>query len=151
MPLPSYPEYNGNRFSWASIQIRFNGKRYIGVKSLKCSQELEPEMVYGTSAQPIGRTQGDLKPDASLEMYTAEADALIDDLGDGYMEKEFDIHVAFQEGAKISTRVLKKCRLKKVDESHSRGTDALTTTFDLSVMWIERNGKKPLKNMLAGF
>ena len=35
------------------------------------------------------------------------------------------------------------------DDSHQQGTDALTTKFDLDVMWIERNGKKPLRDMLS--
>ncbi len=147
--LPNYPDINGNRFEWASVEIRCDGRRYLGCKSLSYSQELAPGEVWGNHAQKIGRTRGELKPEGSLEMFKEEADDLISAFGDGYMEKAFDVVANYVETFRIQTVVLHGCRIKKVDDSHSQGTDALTTKFDLDVMWIERNGKKPLNNMLS--
>ena len=149
MSFPGYPDINGNRFEWASVEVRCDGRRYLGCKSLNYSQELAPGEVYGNHAQKLSRTRGELKQDGSLEMFKDEADDLIETFGDGYMEKVFDIVANYQESARIKTVILHGCRIKKVDDSHQQGTDALTTKFDLDVMWIERNGKKPLRDMLS--
>jgi len=149
MALPGYPTVNGNRFSWSSVEIKFDGKRYLGVKNVNYSQELAPGQVYGNHAQKLGRTRGELKPEGSLEMYKEEADELIEALGDGYMEKNFDVPIVYSEFGRTKKVVLHGCRIKKVDDSHSQGTEALTTKLELDVMWIERNGKKPLTNMIS--
>ena len=149
--FPFYPELNGNRFEWASVEIRCDFRRYLGCKSLNYSQELAPGEVYGNHAQKIGRTRGELKPEGSLEMFKEEADEMLFSFGHGYMENVFDVVANYMEGFRISTVVLHGCKIKKVDDSHSQGTDALTTKFDLDVMWIERNGMMPLRSMLFGF
>lgn len=145
-----YPLINGTRFEYASIEIKAAGKRYVGVKSIDYSQDLEPGQVYGTHAQKIGRTRGELKPDGSMEMYKEEATNLIVGLGPGYMEVVFDIVVNYSEGLNIVTDTIKGCRIKKVSDSHSQGTDAITTKLDLDVMSILFNGIKPMKDMLNG-
>jgi hypothetical protein len=146
-PAP-FPDINGNKFAWSSVDLRADGNRYLGVKSLNYSQELAPGEVYGTHAQKIGRTRGELKPDGALEMFKQDADAMLNAFGNGYMEHSFDVYAAYREGTTISTVVLHGCRIKKVDDSHSQGTDALTTKLDLDVMWIERNNQAPLVAML---
>lgn len=98
----------------------------------------------------LGRTKGDLKAEGSLTTYLEEWKELLDALGDGYMEKSFDITVSYAEdGRPTVTDKLRGCRIKKVEESHSQGTDGLTMKIDLHILWIEFGGKKPLKKMLS--
>ena len=145
----NYPQINGNRYSWSSIELRVLGKRILGVKSVDFAQALEPGEVYGTHAQKIGRTRGELKPTGSIEMNKEEAEDLVNTLGDGYMEVPFDVVIAFRELTTISTAIIHGARIKNMDSSHSQGTDALMMKLELDVMWIEINGKKPLFNMLS--
>jgi len=145
-----FPLVNGNRYAWSSVRIQANGQRYVGVKGVNYSQEVAPGEVYGTHAQKIGRTRGEVKPEASIELYKEEFDALINDLGDGFYEVEFEVVVSFDESGRVITDQIHSCRIKKPDSGHSQGPDALTVKVDLDVMWIEYSGKKPLKTMVNG-
>lgn len=145
-----YPLINGHRYSYASIEADVNGKKFYGHKEISYSQDLEPGEVRGAHSQVLGRTKGDLKAEGSLTTYLEEWKELLDALGDGYMEKSFDITVSYAEdGRPTVTDKLRGCRIKKVEESHSQGTDGLTMKIDLHILWIEFGGKKPLKKMLS--
>lgn len=145
-----YPLINGVRHSYASIELDVNGKKFYGHREISYSQDLEPGEVRGAHAQLLGRTRGDLKAEGSLTTYLGEWKKLLSALGNGYMEKSFDITVSYAEdGQPTVTDKLRGCRIKKVEESHSQGTDGLTVKIDLHIMWIEYDGKKPLNKMLS--
>lgn len=145
-----YPLINGHRYSYASIEADVNGKKFYGHREISYSQDLEPGEVRGAHSQLLGRTKGELKAEASLTTYMEEWKELLDALGDGYMEKSFDITVSYAEdGRPTVTDKLRGCRIKRVEESHSQGTDALAVKIDLHVLWIEFGNKKPLKKMLS--
>lgn len=145
-----YPLINGHRYSYASIEADINGKKFYGHKEISYNQELEPGEVRGAHSQLLGRTKGDLKAEASLTTYLEEWQELLEALGDGYMETPFDIIVSYaEEGRPTVTDKLRGCRIKRVEESHSQGTDALTVKLDLHVLWIEFDGRKPLNRMLS--
>ena len=133
------------------MEIRCDSRRYLGCKSLNDSRELAPGEVFGNHTEKPGRTWGELKPEGLLEMFKEEADELLFSFGHGQMENVFDVVENFLEGFRIATVVLHGCRIKKVYDSDCQGTDALTTKFDLDVMWIGRNRILPLKNMLSWF
>jgi len=144
-----YPLINGHRYSYASIELDRNGKKFYGHKEISYSQDLEPGEVRGAHAQLLGRTKGELKAEGSLTTYLEEWQELLDSLGDGYMEQAFDITVSYAEdGRPTVTDKLRGCRIKKVEESHSQGTDGLTMKIDLHILWIEYGGRKPLQKML---
>lgn len=146
-----YPLINGHRYSYASIELDVEGKRFYGHKEISYSQELEPGEVRGAHSQILGRTKGELKPEASLTTYEEEWKEILDALGDGYMEKSLNVTVSYAEsGRPTITDKLIGVRIKKVEKSHSQGGDALEVKLDLHPMWIEYNGKKPLKKMLGG-
>lgn len=145
----TYPLINGHRYSYASIELALNGRRFYGHKEISYSQDLEPGEVRGAHAQVLGRTKGELKAEASLTTYLEEWKEILDALGHGYMEKTFDITVSYaEEGRPTVTDKLRGCRIKRVEESHSQGTDGLTVKLDLHVLWIEYGGKRPLRKML---
>lgn len=149
-PVP-YPLVNGNRYSWSSVVLKVAQQTIMGVKSINYSQEMKPGAVFGTHAQKIGRTRGDgLNPTCIIELYKEEFDSLLQLLGDGFYEAEFEVVVSYEEGLKIVTDKIHQCRIMKPDDSHSQSGDALTTKVDVDPMWIEYSGKKPLKNMLNG-
>lgn len=144
--MATYPLINGNLFSFASVELTVDGRVFRGVKSVDYSQNLEPGEVRGTHAELLGRTRGDLKPSASMELFLEEANELLERLGNGFMERSFSGVVAYEEpgSGKIRTDELVGCRIKGTSDSHSQGTDGLTRKFDLSLQKVRYDGREPL-------
>jgi hypothetical protein len=146
--MASYPLINGKRYDHSSVTIKVKGKDYIGIKSINYSDSLEPGKLRGTSAQKLGRTRGEYDGEASFEMYTEEASELLSDIGDGFMEVEFDIVVGYaDEGQPTITDNIVGCRIKKQEASSSEGSDPNVRKFDLDIMYVKWNGLNPIKNM----
>jgi hypothetical protein len=136
------PLVNGCRHSFASIEIAFDGVVFTGFKEISYNDGLEPGAVRGTSVQKIGRTKGDLTPEASLTCYTEEWKEILAKFGNGFGERVFTIVVAYRENddADLVTDTIQGCRIKKVERSHSQGTDALEVKLELDVMKILWDG-----------
>jgi hypothetical protein len=149
----SYPNVNGHKHSWASIEIQVGTKKIRGCKAVSYKNTMEPGEVRGTGVQVLGRTRGDLKSEGSLELFLAEYQELIDELsadGTGFLEKSFDITVSYSEASSpIITDKLIGCRLKGGDKGFSQGTDALSVKCDLSIMYIIENGKHPISDPIG--
>lgn len=152
----AYPLINGTRHEWSSIEIQLapEGKGsniYVGVKELAYKLEMAPTDVYGTSPQPIGRTRGVLSFSASLTLYKAESALFLQQLGDGYLEKPFNVIANYTEnGFDTITDSIIGCRLVSPDNSHSQGADPLVVKWDLHPMMIKLSGLNPLAQMLQG-
>jgi hypothetical protein len=165
----SAPLINGVRPSFADIILRLHtsdmddslvnaiGQQLVGAvlpspvkgfKSISYNDGMEPQLVYGASVLPVGRTRGQYKAEGSIELYLEDFDILSDYIiadGEGLYEVAFDLSLNF---ATASTSALKKreligCRITKATEDHS-GTDAATVKCDLSMMFIVRDGKLPV-------
>jgi hypothetical protein len=138
---PVYPLINGRRYDFSAIELIIGTDRIIGFKEISYSDELAPGEVYGSSAQLIGRTRGQRKSSASLTMYLQEFDELVQKLGNGFMEKVFDVVVQYadHEQPTLMDQIL-GCRITKVDKGGASGTDALEARLELHVMRILHHG-----------
>jgi hypothetical protein len=145
MPAPN-PLINGNRHDYSSIEFRLGGgPRTFGVVEISYSHTLEPTAVRGTSAKKIGRTRGQYDAEGSFTVFKTEADEIIAELGDGYLERSFNILVSYAEpGLPVVSDVLVGCRIKRDEDQHSEGGEPLRVKFDLDVMEIRRSGRRPL-------
>lgn len=147
----TYPDINGNRYSFASIEAVFNGLNYSGFKSISYSNMLEPADVYGAAPQKIGRTRGKQNAEASFTMYKEEYENLRTALAalaggiNGYMEVPFDILVTYFEQGQIPILdAIVGARITKDEDSHSGdNSDALVVNVTLNVMRILRTGASP--------
>lgn len=151
MGIP-YPLINGVRYSYSSIKLTVNGKQIVGHKEVSYKQSKEPGHVRGAHPEKLGRTQGDLENEASLSLYEEEWNELLDALGDGYMDKVFDITVVYatnEDVTRIATDKILGCQIKDIDKSRSQGNEGLEVKLELDVMEIHLNGKKPLKSPLV--
>lgn len=152
MADPIYPLINGVRASWGDIEFRIRNARNLGVTEISYSQEQEPQPVYGAGVKPIGRTRGQVKPEASMTMLKEEADLLIETLGDGYGEVSFDIGVQYRlDGlgvGKVHSDAILGVRITKIEQSPSVGSEALTCKISLSVMDVLLNGKSITKKAI---
>lgn len=146
--MATVPLVNGNRYDFASIELRIRGQIFTGFKEISYSHKLEPGEVRGSAAQPIARTRGEYSAEGSLTLYRQEYDELVAVLGDGFMETEFEGTVTHAErGQPTITDRLVGVRIKSDDSSYSQGADALEVKLDLSIMYLLKNGKSPLLNL----
>lgn len=140
---------NGIVYDFATIKLMLDGDLYVSVKSIKYSDNCEPGELRGTGPQFLGRTTGDYKAEASIELSKGAHNELIKKLGDGFMLATFDAVVNYQPPGdlEIITDKVLGCRIKKTDNSHSQGSDALTVSLDLHVGKVNWNGYDPLPDM----
>lgn len=147
--MADFPLINGNRFGWASIILSADDKEYNGFTAIDYEHSLEPGIVRGAGPWKAGRTRGEYDAEGSLTMLRSDWDQMRGSFGAGYLEKDFQISVSYSEDAEgqVVTDELVGCRVTNVEYSHSQGTDALTVSLTLNIMYILEDGQEPLKNM----
>lgn len=141
---PRYPDVNGIRTSYASIELAFNGGYKLkGIKSINFRQPHTVPKIWGTSAKPIGRTRGQEDSDGDIEFYQQEFDFMLPILSRagvfGFSETGNLITVSYAEllSPEVTvTRALVGTRLISPDSSNSEGPEASTVKCSLSIMDI---------------
>lgn len=158
-----YPLANGDRFDASSIELQLNTKKYIGVKSIKYRHSLEPGMVYGFSAQPLGRTRGQYKAEGTISIYREEFQDLSIDLQTlavGLLEANFLATITYSElnplngqlptgvVGSTSTDTVVGMRFSATDHSVEAGTsDPLVVELPFTALYCLINGALPLTNL----
>ena len=150
---------NGNRYDFSSIELSFSilpgVAKVVGCKEITYKETLDPGMVYGTSADPIGRTRGQYSAEGSISIYRAEFRDLMIAIQaqnpptgakvPGYLELTFDVTVSYAEpGQPVIVDRLLGCRFKTLDSSNSQGKDSSLIKADLSIMKILQANQSPL-------
>lgn len=149
-PSISKPVINGLQWDFSSIELRLLGVPFADFKSLTYKHTLEPGMARGTRAQIVGRSRGKYDAEGSIEVYKRPWLAFLAALFGtnptyGYMEVDFDIVVSYSELlSPVQTDILRLCRIKSDDESHSEGGEVATCKLDLHVMSIIKAGVVPI-------
>ena len=146
-----YPFVNGVYHAFASVEFKWNGVIYVGIKAINYDMQLVPTKVRGAHSEAIGRTRGDLDANGDVEFYLQQANQLINDLGNGYMERVLQATATYSEnGLDTITDELIGIRIQQISDGHSQGVDALTKKFTLNIMKVKHNGFDPLLNPLSG-
>ncbi len=148
--MADYPLVNGQKVSFASIEIKIGTLLLTGFTDLSYSQTLEPGIFRGTRAEKLARTIGEHNIEGSFTLVKDESLDLIASLGNGYMQTPFDITNTYSEinSTTLMTDVLTGCRITSEEDSHSQGTDALVVACDLDIMKMTRNGLLPIVGQL---
>ena len=139
---------NGKFLDASSAVLEIDGTEYA-FKEVSYKDGLKPGSPDGSGAQRAGRTRGKYEAEASLTLYKRHCDDLVKALGDGYFEKEFLLTVSYRDddGLGVITDELVSCRITEIDESIS-GADGVEAKLAIDVMYLKRDGKKPLLNMV---
>ena len=148
--MADYPLVNGQKVSFASIEIKIGTLLLTGFTDLSYSQTLEPGIFRGTRPEKLARTIGEHNIEGSFTLVKDESLDLIASLGNGYMQTPFDITNTYSEinSTTLMTDVLTGCRITSEEDSHSQGTDALVVACDLDIMKMTRNGLLPIVGQL---
>jgi hypothetical protein len=143
-PLPvKYPDINGIRTSWASLEFSVLGIKLKGVKSLDFKEAHPIPKIYGTSSTPIGRTKGNVDPSGSIEFYQHEFQILLPILSRGgvygFAENGSLLTASWSEllsPEQTFMATLVGARVHEPDSSGSEGAEASTVKCSLSLMGI---------------
>lgn len=145
------PLINGNRYSFASIELVIQGLPYPGCKSISFTPNRTSNFVYGTGVEPIGRTAGTFDGKGSMDIYLSDWNDMCASLVSStspnaptpnVFDLDFSINVMFQEfGAEgVSDVVLEGCRISSPDFQNQQGNDASTVKISYTFMRLTVNG-----------
>ena len=104
----SFPEINGLRHDWSSIELKANSQLFMGIKSIDYEWTREVALVRGFSPDPLGQTRGTNTFGCSIELYLAEWNLFLSQLGNGFGDAFFSIQISFAENGfdQITDQVL---------------------------------------------
>jgi hypothetical protein len=142
------PDINGIAFDWSSIEIAANGRVYKAFTSIDYKNALEPGEKRGNQSTWLGRTRGQLKPEASFEMHKVEYQSLVEDLGPGYMEKAFDVLVMYADfGQPTIVDTILGFRIKEDQDSPKEGNEPPKVKVTGHIYMVLRNGIAPVTDV----
>lgn len=129
------PLINGAYYSYSDIEINVGPGIIVGVKSINYGNKIGRAFVRGTNREPIGMTSGQYETMGDFELYLPQAKALLNLLGDGYMQKTMpSINVSYGGDPEtaplgITTDNLQAVRIIDVSAAQSEGIEALSRKF----------------------
>lgn len=145
-----FPLINGGGLSYPSIELKINGLIFRGFKSINYDYSRERAKVYGNSPDPLFKTTGKADYTCDAEIYLAEWNAFLAQLGAGFGDAFFPILVSYtQPGFDPTQDSILGCTIDKMTASQSEGTDPLVRKVEFNPLKILYNGLDPLAIPLA--
>lgn len=141
-----YPDINGTKYTIASVRFtfaKFSGSAFqiCGIKSLNYSEKVEPNDQYGTGQAMTGTGAGKYTADGDVEIYVADANALITVMGPNWGNTPLVVNVLWQETGQVPNAVKMIVTLSGRTDSVSEGGELPTAKFTLHHRTpIETNG-----------
>jgi hypothetical protein len=144
MPI-SIPLINGVRHSFASINAKVGGRRFL-IASLNYSEKQTTTKVRGNSPIPVGMPIGDYDVSGDFEMCIEEFTDFLRVLapsGQGYMTKMFDLDFTYEaEGNPyIINHLIVGARMTEISSSRSQGNEGLREKATFEALQMKRDGK----------
>lgn|GEM_PF-4161868 len=147
-------QINGNRYAFQNVSLQLAGIDLVrGVlMSINYKPTQQPGNVQGNQVVSMGRTVGYGECTGDFEMLESDANdfnqALVNyAAGQGVtnapiMTIDFDAVVSYSVDlvSAVITDTLKGCRITGIDNSRSKGTDALTKKYELIIQRCLLNG-----------
>jgi hypothetical protein len=132
----------GTMAGWNNVTTNMRGRDIEGITEVDYSDEVERDNAYGQGAYPIGDSEGNVKPKASLTLYLEEIIALQRSLPPGTNISKvapFDITVEYEyQGFKYKDRI-RNCRFKGNGRAIKQGDKTISQKFDLLVSHVDWN------------
>lgn len=152
MALPLiYPQINGVKYDFSSIELNLNGQSFVGFKSINYSRTRTRTKVYGSNSDPLAKTKGTNDYSGDCEVYLAEWNyfqqnilipyALQQTGTGGYGDVFFTVTVSYRTNTSdLISDTLAGCTLDSTEASQSQGTDALIRKMMLNPLKIYFGG-----------
>lgn len=134
-----------NRFGemkgWNSITANFLNRDCEGISSLKYTDTVAKENVYGAGNMPIGRSRGNYEAEASVTLYKEEVDALKAALPTGKRLQDidaFDITVVYENNQGVmTTDRIRNCEFTNDGVEVEQADGTIATEYTLIISHIE--------------
>lgn len=154
------PFINGVGYSWASIQAEIfcesTGQRWKGFQGFSSVNfnggERERGFGYGPHPDPLFKTRGQNKYDASIKFYLHAFRYLTETVlgGAGYGDRSFTLTIQYLEnGLDPVTVEIRGCTLDSRKVDNAKGTDGTEFECMLSPLKILWNGIDDVDNPLV--
>ena len=132
----------GKMVGWSRVTARIFGRDLVGIRKIAYNDEKEIENEYGAGGMPIGESEGNYKPSASLELTIEEQLALQNSLPKGSRIQDipaFPVTVAYEYGGKVYTDVLQNCRFTNKGVEVKQGDKSIAFDHTLKLSHIDWN------------
>lgn len=138
----SYPMVGGFRHSWAGIKIKRGSDDVFGFKKISWKKTRSRKKVFAHGVQALGRTRGKEENEATIAFLYSEWQRFKKALGDGYMDKQFDLLVLREEigNDEIFKVELISCSIDEHSSDESEGEDESVVECTLGVLRIVDDG-----------
>lgn len=135
-----FPLINGVMYSWASIKIGMLGAPVIGYTAIEYGETDDKENLYGQGRFPIGRSYGNVEPNASITLYkdTIQAFQKIAPFGRIADIPPFDVSVFYvNKAGKFVRDVLKNFEFTENKVSSSQGDKGISMQIGAIISHVE--------------
>ena len=145
-----FPIINGFVVSWASISLQIGGidlsgtTGYRGFRALSYKTTVERSPMYGAGREIIGYTEGTVAHEASVTWIFESYHAVIDQLGEGFMDKGMTLSASFKLNDRFRAVTITSKGMKEAGGDYSQGTEGLENAMPLDVIKILYDGKSPV-------
>ncbi len=148
--MASFPQVNGYKHSWAGIKIKKGPEDIFGFRKIAYKQSRERSKVFGHGIQALGRTRGKHDCEGSMTLLLEQWEDFKAALGDGYMDKSFDLVVQREEigNDRIFSDQLIGVMIDEVPYDDSEGSDASEVELTLNILRIVEDGVKAIDGEL---
>jgi hypothetical protein len=151
----SVPLTNGVVRSFGHMRLQAAGMEFTGgFKSFKRSRHREREMPYSNSPDPIGKTLGENKYQASgvfyFDWYMNFLQTIQNNLGPGYGDVSFTIYCSYVGINLVTyTDIIVGCTFDSTEADDAAGTTALTREIQFNPTKIYFGGVEDLADPLV--
>lgn len=131
----------GEMTGWNSITVNFLNRDCEGITSIKYTDTVAKENVYGAGRMPIGRSSGNYEAEASMTLYKEEVDAIKAALPSGKRLQDiepFDITVVYENSqGRVVTDRIRNCEFTNDGVEVEQADGTIATEYTLIISHIE--------------
>jgi hypothetical protein len=147
----AYPLVNGAAYSYASVELNVNGQLFTAFESIDYGRKRTREEIRGNHPDPLAKTIGENKYNASASIEIAEWYLFLQQLGPGYGDEFFLTTVTFNSPILgVVQDVIQGCTLDEVSAQLKRGPAGLYKKIDLAPLKIYEDGLDDCSIPLVG-
>ncbi len=142
MATPIIVNSLGTMVGWSKVQARVLGRELVGIRKIAYSDNVEIDNEYGAGRMPVGESEGNYKPEFSMELTIEEMIALQNSLPPGSRIQDipaFPVIASYEYKGKIYKDVLQNCRFTNRGVDVKQGDKTIATDQKMKVSHINWN------------
>lgn len=143
MPNATIINKFGTLQGWNSVTVNMLGRDVEGITKVSYNDKTTKENAYAAGPYPIGRTEGNYEPEASIELLKEEVDGIQKALGAGMRLQDippFDINVVYErkDGTIQKDRVM-HCEFTNNTREVAQSDGSISVELELITSHIQWN------------